>query len=349
MCGLIGYYCFGDKRPNKSNISNMLIACASRGTDATGIAFVQDGKLNVIKHDVAAWDFVGKEDYKKAKLPKILIGHCRATTQGHEKESHNNHPVFSKSGVAITHNGMINNDEEIFEAKKYLREGAVDSEIILRVIEEKINDGIVAAVKNTSLISGSFAVGMISRDHPEVLTLFKHSNPIVIAYDTKNDILYYGSTKEIIIAGFTKNYRRFVFHDSKELVFLSIHDDSCIVVNKKGLRRSFMFYDESKNIERKCAYDVNSYRFSQEHGFDSEATPIDRNDPDAWTCMHCQLSYSRLDIETVVDSVNRIGVCAMCDEIIEDEKLEREERELVLAEEMAHNQRFSFEKKKVLV
>ena len=42
------------------------------------------------------------KEWKEIVLPKIMILHTRMKTQGAEKNNANNHPLFSKSGVAIS-------------------------------------------------------------------------------------------------------------------------------------------------------------------------------------------------------------------------------------------------------
>jgi len=49
MCGIMGYYCFGGTRPDKQKISTMFELLQSRGTDASGYAFLRDGNLIVQK------------------------------------------------------------------------------------------------------------------------------------------------------------------------------------------------------------------------------------------------------------------------------------------------------------
>ena len=39
MCGIMGYYCFGSKRPDKNKIANMFQMLESRGKDSSGFAF----------------------------------------------------------------------------------------------------------------------------------------------------------------------------------------------------------------------------------------------------------------------------------------------------------------------
>lgn len=156
MCAIAGYYAFGNKKPEIQVLKELLIASESRGKDATGYAFIQQGLLVVRKEPVPASVFT--EHLDLIELPKVMILHCRQATQGNPKEQSNNHPVFSKSGVAVVHNGVIWNDDELFNKFKFKRDGQVDSEIILKIIEKS---GSFQDLKMLNDIEGGFTFAAI--------------------------------------------------------------------------------------------------------------------------------------------------------------------------------------------
>ena len=49
MCGIMGYYSFGNTMPDKDKITNMFSLLESRGRDASGYAFIKDNNLIVNK------------------------------------------------------------------------------------------------------------------------------------------------------------------------------------------------------------------------------------------------------------------------------------------------------------
>ena len=91
MCAVFGYLDYKGKVSNailKNLIQNLSIAAEVRGTDATGISYVNHGKVVTFKKAKPA---------HKVKLffprnTKCVIGHTRMTTQGSEKYNYNNHP-----------------------------------------------------------------------------------------------------------------------------------------------------------------------------------------------------------------------------------------------------------------
>ena len=113
MCGLFGFLRYGEAIKNLSTLTNSLAEqSAVRGTDATGIAFNEGGKLKIIKDGKSAYEL----DFKLGDDICTVIGHTRHSTQGSEKKNCNNHPFPGKVGglhFALAHNGVISNDDEL--------------------------------------------------------------------------------------------------------------------------------------------------------------------------------------------------------------------------------------------
>ena len=236
MCGIAGYFCFGEDRPSKEILSNLLVNTEIRGRDSTGVSFVKDGALVVHKSPFKGSEFVTKnEDWLSLRdddIPKYMIMHCRATTQGSEKNNMNNHPVF-RDGLAIVHNGVIYNDDDLYKEFKFDRDAQVDTEIILALLESKREENWLSRVKQIDNLRGGFAVGAIDTAIPNTLCLFRHSNPIVIAVDTKNNILYFASTKEIIKNSTTYPYKNIV-NVYRKMPYRDLPDDSGIIIGEEG-------------------------------------------------------------------------------------------------------------------
>ena len=115
MCAIYGFLNYGRKVKNrvlKNIIRELSIAAECRGTDATGISYVNNGEIVTFKQSKAAYKM-------KLFFPKdtvAVIGHNRLTTQGSEKKNCNNHPFEGKTpqhGFALAHNGVLYNDKEI--------------------------------------------------------------------------------------------------------------------------------------------------------------------------------------------------------------------------------------------
>ena len=87
MCGLFGFLHYGEKPiKNLSDMTNLLAEeSAIRGTDATGIAYMDKNRLKIFKDSKSAY----KIDFKHSDNIRALIGHTRHSTQGSEKKNYN--------------------------------------------------------------------------------------------------------------------------------------------------------------------------------------------------------------------------------------------------------------------
>jgi len=119
MCGLFGFSGYGEPLRDANRLaSSLAVESAVRGTDATGIAYINRGKLEVSKAAKSAYQF-------NIRLPKgvtAVVGHTRHSTQGSEKLNINNHPFIGRlknnASFALAHNGILSNDKSLRKALK---------------------------------------------------------------------------------------------------------------------------------------------------------------------------------------------------------------------------------------
>jgi len=243
MCGIAGYFCYGSKRPNKKILSNLIEETQSRGRHATGVSFIEDGVLRVIKSPQSGSDFVNtNEDWKnlsEESIPKFMIMHCRYKTKGEASNNMNNHPIF-RDGLALVHNGSIANDDDLYEEFGFKRDAQVDTEAILAVLEDKRSEGWEAMTDQISELRGSFAVAAIDITKPDTMCFFRHNNPIEFGLDEENEILYFASTTSILNKSIVENYRGFL-DITRPLVKWDIADNSGIVIDAEGVVDRFDF------------------------------------------------------------------------------------------------------------
>jgi glucosamine 6-phosphate synthetase-like amidotransferase/phosphosugar isomerase protein len=253
MCGIMGWYSFGHTMPDKNKITNMFSLLESRGRDASGFSFIRDNNLIVHKDAMKSSEFVKTEDWKELILPSSMILHTRMKTQGSEKNNANNHPLFSKNGIAIVHNGIIYNDKEIFGKKE--RDAEVDSESILHLLSMKVKGDKIK--KLFDRVEGSFAVAMLDKYFPERLVLIKKDNPIDLYYDSKDDILYFCSEREIMQEALNiekVNVRGFNLGE-KDFHFYEMHNNYALFINSEGVESYQKYYpSKSKWFDRRYHY-----------------------------------------------------------------------------------------------
>lgn len=202
MCGIFGLirpdnYTLSesDVHDMREVVKNLLHESERRGRDASGICVVSDGEAHVYKDDVTGSILAERPMLNKVLEDKIgsssnlkcVLGHTRAQTKGSSKFNVNNHPIIANGAIGV-HNGMIHNDDELFVTykKKLDRMGAVDTEIIFRLLDMYITEGetIVSAVRKTvDDMHGWYACAFIHADYPDYVTLFKDYNTPVTIYE----------------------------------------------------------------------------------------------------------------------------------------------------------------------
>lgn len=199
MCAIYGFLDYSKKMPHRvlrKLLRELSIAAEIRGTDATGISYVKDGKLVTFKKAKPAHRV-------KLYFPKgttAIIGHTRMTTQGDEHYNYNNHPFEGKTethAFALTHNGMLYNDKEL-RRKYQLPDTPIetDSYVAVQLLEHSDSVG-VASIKNMAeAVKGSFVFTILRSDN--TLFLVKGRNPITLLHFPEYGLYLYASTEEIL-------------------------------------------------------------------------------------------------------------------------------------------------------
>ena len=199
MCAVFGYLDYKGKVNNailKKLIRNLSIAAEIRGTDATGISYVNHGKVVTFKKAKPAH----KVKLYFPKNTRTVIGHTRMTTQGSEKYNYNNHPFEGHCGTetfALAHNGVLYNDAE-WKAKYHLPKTPIetDSYVAVQLLEQEKQLYAESIKKMAELVNGSFVFTILRNDN--TLFLVKGNNPLTIYHFPKIGIYVYASTKSIL-------------------------------------------------------------------------------------------------------------------------------------------------------
>jgi glucosamine--fructose-6-phosphate aminotransferase (isomerizing) len=138
MCGIAGYSLKPDARIDRTLAAQALLAgIAERGADAVGYAYRPvGGSVSIHKRRSGASELLPELTVPDEAV-EVLI-HVRDYTKGHPTITANNHPVRHGQVVGV-HNGIIVNDEEIFERHGFERDQpsmSVDTEAIFAVVKE---------------------------------------------------------------------------------------------------------------------------------------------------------------------------------------------------------------------
>ena len=195
MCGIVGYVGENDALPI---LMSGLERLEYRGYDSAGVAFLHDGKLEVIKKQgrlqiletILETDGYLDSDEKKLtqKNIHIGIGHTRWATHGAPSDE-NSHPHLSRSGrLCVVHNGIIENYIELRDfliEKGYTFVSQTDTEVIAHLIEHhyltNCNCNLFSAVQTTLLeVEGSYALGVLCTDCPDTFIAARKDSPLVV-------------------------------------------------------------------------------------------------------------------------------------------------------------------------
>ncbi|MDH3985671.1 MAG: glutamine--fructose-6-phosphate transaminase (isomerizing) [Gammaproteobacteria bacterium] len=182
MCGIVGAAARRDVIPL---LINGLQRLEYRGYDSAGVAVQsKDNRLERVRK-------VGKV----AELSHALadtpvsgttgIAHTRWATHGEPSEK-NAHPHVCHERVAVVHNGIIENHEDLRARQQqdgYRFTSQTDTEVIVHQIHLYLDQGqdLLAAVTSTVKdLEGAFALGVISKDEPGRLVAARRGSPLVI-------------------------------------------------------------------------------------------------------------------------------------------------------------------------
>lgn len=228
MCCLFGFYNYsGQPIKNSGNLTNALAEeSTARGTDATGIAYNQKGKLIIHKEPKSAFQV----DFKHPDDIVSVTGHTRHSTQGNKNKNYNNHPFSGhckNANFALAHNGVLTNDLKL---RKELRlpntKIETDSFIAVQLIEKKkiLNSESIKFMSEK--INGSFAFSIL--DSNNTLWLVRGDSPLSLIHIPKYKLYVYASTDEILYKALVETK---LFEEIKKGAFEEIEINSGEILN----------------------------------------------------------------------------------------------------------------------
>lgn len=180
MCGIVGAIADRDVVPV---LIEGLKRLEYRGYDSAGIAVVEQQDVRRVRRTgrVAEMEGAAAAEGFNARLG---IGHTRWATHGGVTEA-NAHPHISH-GVALVHNGIIENHEEQREklrALGYVFESQTDTEVIAHLMHHHLKGGddLLAALQRTvKELTGAYALAVVSRQEPERMVCARMGCPLLI-------------------------------------------------------------------------------------------------------------------------------------------------------------------------
>src|SRR5580704_4400092 len=228
MCGIVGGV-------TDRNIVPILIEGLKRleyrGYDSAGIAVLDGsghlqrlrtvGKVRALEQALAQMPIVGH----------VGIAHTRWATHGVPSER-NAHPHVSRDGLAIVHNGIIENHEELRAELK--REGyeftsETDTEVIAHRIHhhlKTVNDLFKAVRATVAELEGAYALAVVSEHDPDRIILAREGCPVVIGLGVDENFVASD------VAALLAVTRRFVFLEEGDVA--EIRRKTVRVIDRDG-------------------------------------------------------------------------------------------------------------------
>ncbi|PIE37304.1 MAG: glutamine--fructose-6-phosphate transaminase (isomerizing) [Gammaproteobacteria bacterium] len=184
MCGIVGAVA------QRDIIDILLMGLASleyRGYDSAGVATVNaSGELQRIRRVGKVQEL--KDAVAAAGLPGgIGIAHTRWATHGVPNES-NAHPHVSNGRVAVVHNGIIENHNELREKLKgfgYDFASDTDTEVIVHLVHHELQsepDLFKAFQSVARQLEGAYGAVVLDREQPDQLVIARSGSPLVIGH-----------------------------------------------------------------------------------------------------------------------------------------------------------------------
>ncbi|MCX8570045.1 MULTISPECIES: glutamine--fructose-6-phosphate transaminase (isomerizing) [Hyphomicrobiales] len=182
MCGIVGIV---GQTPVAPLIVDALKRLEYRGYDSAGVATIEHGELARRR---AEGKLVNLERLLKA-VPldgNIGIGHTRWATHGVPNET-NAHPHFSE-GVAIVHNGIIENFAELRQeltADGYEFTSQTDTEVVAHLIARELAKGadpVDAAYAALKRLNGAFALAIMFKGDEDLIVGARNGPPLAVGH-----------------------------------------------------------------------------------------------------------------------------------------------------------------------
>ncbi|AGQ39041.1 TPA: glutamine--fructose-6-phosphate transaminase (isomerizing) [Mannheimia haemolytica] len=191
MCGIVGAVA---QRDIAEILVDGLHRLEYRGYDSAGVAVLNaDDKTMQIVRRVGKVQALDEALDTKPLLGGTGIAHTRWATHGEPSET-NAHPHRSGK-IAVVHNGIIENYEElkiVLQERGYVFQSQTDTEVIAHLVEWELRSAssLLEAVQKTVVqLRGAYGTVVLNEEEPEHLIVARSGSPLVIGYGVGENFL----------------------------------------------------------------------------------------------------------------------------------------------------------------
>ncbi|ADD67056.1 glucosamine/fructose-6-phosphate aminotransferase, isomerizing [Denitrovibrio acetiphilus DSM 12809] len=298
MCGIVGY--IGNRKA-----SNVLMEGLSkleyRGYDSAGLALLEAGSIHT-ERSVGKLINLKEQISSRNFTANIGIGHTRWATHG-KPSFENAHPHCSE-GLAIVHNGIIENYLELktmLKEKGYIFHSETDTEVVAHLIKSNYDGDLKDAVQHSlRQIIGSYGLAVISMSEPDMLIIGRKDSPLVIGI---GDGEMFAASDIPAVLSYT---REFVFLEEGDLAVLK--KDSFVIYDNDGksVNREVRMIDWNPVMAEKAGYN----HFMQKEIYEQPRAIIDTIRGN-YSLENSSVSFPDFNIiKDAVKDLNRIVIVA---------------------------------------
>lgn len=249
MCGIVGAVAQRDVSPV---LLEGLKRLEYRGYDSAGLAVInQDRKLQRIR--VLGKVNQLKEEHENSTLTGGTgIAHTRWATHG-KPSLDNAHPHICEQ-VALVHNGIIENHEQLRIKQVnsgYEFSSETDTEVVVNAVHEALqtSDNLLLAVfKTVAHLEGAYALGVISSDEPERLIAARKGSPLVIGVGIGE---YFIASDVFALLPVTQ---QFIFLEEGDIADIKRNELTIYDANQNIVERPINVSELSSDVADKAGY-----------------------------------------------------------------------------------------------
>jgi glucosamine--fructose-6-phosphate aminotransferase (isomerizing) len=199
MCGIVGAAARRDIVPI---LVEGLRRLEYRGYDSCGVATVGDKRL-VRLRSVARVADLARQVSKRKLAAETGIAHTRWATHG-APVTKNAHPMVSCDEIAVVHNGIIENYEELrteLKARGYAFDSQTDTEVIAHLIHSRYQGDLFQAVHGAvKRLAGAYAIAVVAKSRPHLVVGARAGSPLVVGVGAREMFL---ASDALALAGTT--------------------------------------------------------------------------------------------------------------------------------------------------
>jgi glucosamine--fructose-6-phosphate aminotransferase (isomerizing) len=231
MCGIFGYLIKQGSDIQAEELRDVFTSLVrlseSRGKEAAGMALVDNAMIRVYKEAKSGSLFIKTKTFARLFAEGVsservkdsalgVIGHTRLVTNGSMEHRENNQPVIRDALVGI-HNGIIVNDQSIFQNHEFERRSEVDTDVLLALLESYKDLPLQEAFyKAFQEVKGTASVALLFRDSPFIVLASNNGS----LYFLKNVFGSFFASEKAILEQLVRTHPR-VFSSSDKIEHVS--------------------------------------------------------------------------------------------------------------------------------